>query len=110
MARHAPDARAGESGARRRGRYLLGKAVKDAVEAVDRVLGAPAADEGAGRADGALALRDEPRAAAAQSDLANGEHVALVGPAGGGKSIMAARVVSAARLQTCHKDLTARDY
>ena len=39
------------------GRYLLGKAVsKDAVEAVDRVLGTPAADEGAGRADGALWL------------------------------------------------------
>ena len=76
-----------------------------------RQLGAPAADEGAGRADGALWLSaTQSRAlAAAQSDLKNGEHVALVGPAGGGKSIMAARVAPFALLQTCHKDLTARD-
>ena len=114
VARHAPDARAvlERCYPPLAGRYLLGKAVsKDAVEAVDRVLGAPAADEGAGRADGALWLSaTQSRAlAAAQSDLKNGEHVALVGPAGGGKSIMAARVAPAARLQTCHKDLTARD-
>ena len=59
VARHAPDARAvlERCYPPLAGRYLLGKAVsKDAVEAVDRVLGAPAADEGAGRADGALWL------------------------------------------------------
>ena len=67
VARHAPDARAvlERCYPPLAGRYLLGKAVsKDAVEAVDRVLGAPAADEGAGRADGASG---SPRRRAARS-------------------------------------------
>ena len=58
VARHAPDARAVlKRCSPLAGRYLLGKAVsKDAVEAMDRVLGAPAADEGAGRGRRPVAL------------------------------------------------------
>lgn len=113
IARHAPDAR----GVLARcypplTPALLGKQVaSDAVEAVDRVLGNAEEVAGPGGADGALWLSAKQHKALADArlDMAHGEHIALIGPAGGGKSFIAQRVAPHHLLQTCHRDLTARD-
>lgn len=113
VARHAPDAR----GVLKRcypplTPSLLGKQVaSDAVEAVDRVLGNAEEVAGPGGADSTLWLSAKQHKALEDAllDMAHGEHIALIGPAGGGKSVIAQRVAPYHLLQTCHRDLTARD-